>query len=411
VPLVHHALRAWTANPTQPLTAAGASAARNVLLPPNGQAWFGSSDAGSDTATPIGGATPGSTNINVLESSVLNGARTVDVVHVYRAWTDVTGAFPGNTTAGVPISTHVANGKMFYIDWSPNTGPSTPVAGGWPAIVAGTHDAAIIAFADKIKAWGVANPGKKFWLGFGHESDLDIAADTPGFGSVAADTYENSQIVAGEFRAAYRHIYDVFNARGALGPVVWIWTAEGHLDDVHLWDAMYPGDDIIDWIGYDPYGKVEPTSAATTSRTWRASLGKQTGADPQGTYRFYAWATGLGATTNGLALSGGTRTLSKAGDQGKPIMASEYGSAYNPTINAANLATWRTFWDGGVTDMGAGVYPNIRAVLFFGSASSGQYDPRNDVGAGSIAAPDAASILGRFRAFAALSRFNAARPW
>jgi hypothetical protein len=59
-----------------------------------------------------------------------------------------------------------------------------------------------------------------------------------------------------EFAAAWRHIVEVFRANDVTN-VSFTWTTQaysfGEGDRVDLMEALYPGDDVVDWIAADPY--------------------------------------------------------------------------------------------------------------------------------------------------------------
>ncbi len=103
----------------------------------------------------------------------------------------------------------------------------------WADVAAGKYDASVvIPQAQRLKAYG-----KPVMLGIDHEMDISY----PQHGSPA------------EYRAMYRHIHDVFAAQG-VGNVVWVWTVTGWIGNrSDLVKSFYPGNDLVDWIGYDPY--------------------------------------------------------------------------------------------------------------------------------------------------------------
>lgn len=57
----------------------------------------------------------------------------------------------------------------------------------------------------------------------------------------------------GEFVAAWRHIHDRFTQAGATN-VVWVWTPNEMYEDVPASvEAVYPGDDYVDWFGMNGF--------------------------------------------------------------------------------------------------------------------------------------------------------------
>jgi hypothetical protein len=183
--------------------------------------------------------------------------------------------------------TQLSQGRIPLYDWE-----TRDFAAGtylrWSAIAAGRYDdSVVIPQAQRLKAYG-----KPVMLGLDHEMDISY----PKHGSPA------------EYRAMYRHIRDVFAAQG-VGNVVWVWDVTGWLGSNRgdLVKSFYPGDDLVDWIGYDPYnsGKCKGGGWKTFEQTIST---------------FYRWtaANGLGS---------------------KPLLLQEYGLTPDPA-NAAASQQW-----------------------------------------------------------------------
>jgi hypothetical protein len=158
----------------------------------------------------------------------------------------------------------------------------------WADVAAGKYDdSVVIPQAQRLEAYG-----KPVMLGIDHEMDISY----PQHGSPA------------EYRAMYRHIRNVFAAQGVRN-VVWVWDVTGWLggDRAALVKSFYPGDDLVDWIGYDPYnsGKCNGGGWKTFEQTISS---------------FYQWteANGLGS---------------------KPLLLQEYGLTPDPA-NAAASQQW-----------------------------------------------------------------------
>jgi beta-mannanase len=152
-------------------------------------------------------------------------------------------------------------------------------------VAAGKLDRRIDAFATRIKAYG-----KKTFLVLHHEPENDVVAK-PGSGWGARD-----------YAAMYRHTIERLRAQGVSNVVNVLaymgnekWMAQA------WWKDLYPGDDVVDWIGLDSYVSVEKgyyhygDFADLLDR-------KPTGGGPG----FYEWAT--------------------TGHPGKPIMVAEWGA-------------------------------------------------------------------------------------
>ncbi len=101
----------------------------------------------------------------------------------------------------------------------------------WRDIADGTLDATVIdPAARRVTAYG-----RPLFLDFDHEPE-----NQPTDGSSA------------DFVAAYRHIHDRFKALGATN-AVWVWTVTGFKDHWDRYRTLYPGDDVVDWVAWDPY--------------------------------------------------------------------------------------------------------------------------------------------------------------
>ena len=88
-------------------------------------------------------------------------------------------------------------------------------AAGWSAIANGSQDATIVAHADAIKSFG-----HPMYLAFHHEPENDL------------DTYGTPA----EYAAAFRHVVDVFRARGVTN-VAYVWNMIGLVVDPSTRDA------------------------------------------------------------------------------------------------------------------------------------------------------------------------------
>ncbi|GLW99709.1 glycosyl hydrolase [Microtetraspora sp. NBRC 16547] len=158
-------------------------------------------------------------------------------------------------------------------EWS--TGTRIP----WTRIASGELDASVIdPQARRIKEYG-----KPVMIAFDQEMDLR--------GPQGAGTPE-------EYIAAYRHIQDRFAEIGATN-AIWAWIITGYHKTLPRQKEYYPGDDRVDWIGFDQYNFF----TCQGHGEWRSF--RQT---VQPTYDWLR-ANGLG---------------------GKPIILSEFGTEDDP---------------------------------------------------------------------------------
>ncbi|MEV0903126.1 DNRLRE domain-containing protein, partial [Actinoplanes sp. NPDC049802] len=156
--------------------------------------------------------------------------RTATIFHTYHKGDAV---FP--TKAEIAMTSDAANPRVLLLNWKIAYGST------WAAVAEGEQDKRIDAFAARAKAYG-----KKFFLVLHHEPENDVVAKA-GSGWEAKD-----------FAAMYRHTIERLRAKGVTNVVNVLaymgnekWLAQS------WWPDLYPGDDVVDWIGLDSYVSVE----------------------------------------------------------------------------------------------------------------------------------------------------------
>jgi hypothetical protein len=102
---------------------------------------------------------------------------------------------------------------------------------------AGHHDALLTQWADALAAWD-----GPVMLRFAHEMN---GSWYPWAAGVNGNT-------AGDYVAAWRHVHDVFAARGA-DNVRWVWAPNVVFPGSTPLTALYPGDAYVDVLGVDGY--------------------------------------------------------------------------------------------------------------------------------------------------------------
>jgi beta-mannanase len=237
------------------------------------------------TTSPGSGGSPGPAGFNgimVPNSGALWGTskfdpaweaqmgRKFDIVHFYHQWTQ---NFPTAEERAL-----AAEGRLLLINWK------SP--GSWPAVANGSQDGQITETANRLKAFG-----RKLFLAFHHEPENDIgAAGQPA-----------------DYAHAFRRVVDVFNRVGA-DNVIFVWNmmgfVGGHGD---IYPTLYPGDQYVDWIAYDPYN------------WYGCKSGHKTRSFAEITKAFYDWTA--------------------AHAPGKPLMLAEYGLREQPA-GSASKAQW-----------------------------------------------------------------------
>jgi beta-mannanase len=190
----------------------------------------------------------------------------------------------------------------------------------------------------------------KIFMTIEHEPEPDVG----GTGKSAAD-----------YVAMYRYIVLKMRSLGVTN-VVWVMNYMGYKSWTSVFDSIYPGDDVVDWIAYDPYGFKEHTDFGVFLDTPKA-----------GWTGFYTWAT------------------KKA--PGKPIMLGEWGWDLARQPNAPAIL------DGAVPILQSR-FPMLKALVYW-----------NDDAGGFSVRLDQPTTLGRsygqaYTRFANQSYFNQTSP-
>lgn len=231
--------------------------------------------------------------VSAFETSV---GRKLDVHRWYSLWDEL---------PSTPLTTSVQRGRTPVLSVSSKLINGTKLS--WASVASGAHDAQIAQHAAAVKALGVP-----MFVSFQHEPDY-----SPGFGTPA------------EYRAAYRHYVEVFRAQGVTN-AVWTWIVTPTPFSPYASttaDALYPGDDVVDWVALDAYNWFG--CAANGQMSW-APMSRTAAA-----FRAFGQA------------------------HGKPLMLAEWGSVEDPAVpgrkaawlreSMATLASW----------------PEVKAVLYF----------------------------------------------
>ncbi|MHA3702392.1 glycoside hydrolase family 26 protein [Jatrophihabitans sp. YIM 134969] len=176
----------------------------------------------------------------------------------------------------------------------------------WADIAAGRYDAYLERTAE-----GLHRLGRPVFFSFNQEPEQELERGT-GVAGTAAD-----------YRAAWRHVHDVLQGPG----IVFVWWVMGTPVHNDWYRDLYPGDDVVDWISWDPYN-----FNTCNDSVWR---------DPYDAFsRWYRWIE--------TAPFG----------QDKPLMLSEY-AAHGTAVGS---------WYAGVPAALA-LLPRIKAVVQFDSTT------------------------------------------
>ena len=215
---------------------------------------------------------------------------------------------------------------MLSANWKPATDMT------WAAVAAGQADGRIDAEAAYLKA----KFNRPFFLSIYHEPEDNVNA-TPGSGMTTAD-----------YVAMYRHTVARLRADGAT-KFVTVMNYMGYYRWDSMRDALYPGDDVVDWIAWDPYMH---SPGATAGHDFAALINTAHGTSPG----FYDWAT--------------------TQHPGTPLMIGEYG-VYDENI-ATNPTGPAQFYASIATELPR--FPALKALDHF------TMDPK-DVAAGNGTSP------------------------
>jgi Glycosyl hydrolase family 26 len=247
----------------------------------------------------------------LLEWEAKSG-RTASVYHTYHRGDEL---FP--TKAEIAMASDPAKPRVLFVNWKVDYGTK------WSNVAAGEQDARI----DRLAAYIKANYTAKFFMTMHHEPENDVD-NTPGSGRTAKD-----------FAAMFRHTVQRLRAQGVDNAVfVVAYMGIEKFYNESWWTELYPGDDVVDWIGLDAYVASQPGGyhygglSELVNRT----------TDPAKFPGFYNWSQTFHAN--------------------KPLMLSEWGVheyAADPTQKAQTLSKVLTELD---------KFPAIKGMLWFDTA-------------------------------------------
>jgi hypothetical protein len=266
-----------------------------------------------------------------------------DIFHAYHRGSHQ--IFP--TPAEIAIARQKGKERILFLNWK-------PAGASWAAIAKG--DPKTDAFLDRLAAHIDRNFPEQFFFAVHHEAE-DNVREKAGSGYTAKD-----------YAAMFRHVVERLRARGAHNVVtVLVHMAYVPHTSKRWFKAMYPGDDVVDWIGFDTYAYSDPGYG---HGDFAELLNRRAGNRPTWP-GFYNWSV--------------------AEHPDKPLMVAEWGvwsSKQNPRHKAQFYRE---------VGRQIGRFPNIRAMVHFDTPRSREgRDSRVD------ATPDALAAyrwLGRLPVF------------
>ncbi|WP_307831060.1 CBM96 family carbohydrate-binding protein [Nucisporomicrobium flavum] len=303
-----------------------------LLVPSCGVLWGGA--AGGFTDTPRDQA--------LKDWETLTG-RTATIFHTYHKGNEL---FP--TKSEIAMTRDPARPRVLLLNWKVAYGTT------WAKVAAGGQDARIDAWSTYVKN----NYGtQKFFLALHHEPENDVNA-TAGSGMTAKD-----------YAAMYRHVITRLRANGvtnAVNVVAYMgnekWMAQS------WWKDLYPGDDVVDWVGLDSYVSVEK------GYYHYGDMGDILDRQPSGGgLGWYDWAVTNHPT--------------------KPIMVAEWGMYHRTTVKVDKAPAFNTV----IPELAA--HPKVKAVVYFDTKADNEGDR-------DISVDSTASSLAAFRKVAADPMFN-----
>ena len=227
----HGPARAWAASPgyglggPRPDRAAGGGPCRTgvKLVPTCGVLWGVAPGAFTDQR-----------GVRALTAFEEKTERHQDIYHAYHRGTKQ--LFP--TTQEIAIARQHGRERILFLNWKP-TGAS------WAAIARG--DRRTDAFLDRLAAHINRTFPEQFFFAVYHEAE-DNVRPKPGSGYTAED-----------YAAMFRHVVRRLRAHGVDNLVtVLVHMAYVPHTSKSWFDDMYPGDDVVDWIGFDTYAYSDP---------------------------------------------------------------------------------------------------------------------------------------------------------
>ena len=292
-----------TTAPTAPTKPANCTTGA-LLVPSCGVLW----------GAAAGGFTDAPRDQALIDWEALSG-RTASIFHTYHK-----GDEPFPTKSEIAMTTDPARPRVLLLNWKIAYGST------WAKVAAGQQDKRIDAFAARIKA---TYPGK-FFLVLNHEPENDVIARA------------GSGMEAKDFAAMYRYtilrlrglgVSNMVNVLAYMGNEKWMAQS--------WWKDLYPGDDVVDWMGLDSYVSAAP---GYHFGMFADLLDRQA----PGGQKFYDWAV----TQHGT----------------KPMMVAEWG-AYNPVGKPADKTAQ---FNSVLPELAK--RPQIKAIVYFDTAHDDQGD-------------------------------------
>lgn len=256
-----------------------------------------------------------------------------DVIHTYHP--------AGNNKLNETEKTYYGRANThLLINWKPTN--DWKAAGGSNSTV----NASIDQMAREIKSLG----SKKVLFTVFHEPENDVSG-----GASGCTSYKGNLGTPAEYRAMWSNVRKRFDAQG-VGNVVWVMNYMGFSQWDCMVDDLWPGNELVDWVLYDPYGN--------SKSNFDNAIG-----------RFYNYLK--------------NNSNSKQNFNSKPWGLGEYA------IHGATDAQEKKFYEDAKASLEANRYPNLKLYTMFDSIGN-LGDHRISYNAAGQYAPSSAEAYKRF---------------
>lgn len=300
------------------------SAAGPPLQPESGQAADTLTECSTDEklvpdcGALIGAAAGGKTSLD-KEDAFLDFEATVErTQQIYHAYERADARlFP--TDEQIALTEDPERPRTLFINWKPQIAT-------WAEIAAG--DPEVDAYLDRLAAHINENFDKPFFFTVHHEPENDVVQRP------------DSGMEAGDYAAMYRYVIERLRANG-VDNLVSVMNYMGYLKWVEVpWHgALYPGDDVVDWVGLSGYGQ-------TLKDDGRFDFGEllDTAHAPSGWPGYYHWVAEQ--------------------HPGKPMMLAEWG-VFTDDDHPGHQ---QTVFEAAMDQMAH--YPRLKAIVYFSSPNA-----------------------------------------
>ena len=241
-----------------------------------------------------------------------------DVVRLYHV--------PGQVTFSETERSYVERpGTLAFVSWKPD-----PVwaraAGGTPAV-----DARIDAFAASVKGLGP----HKIFLSLHHEPENDVSKGNcarPAPGAAAGSP--------ADYVAMWHHVRERFDAAG-VSNVVWAMNYMGYQPWDCLVPALWPGNDHVDWVTWDPYAPAGDF-VASVSRFYDRL---EATSDAEHDYASKPWGLAEMGSNTSATVAAGYWDAGRAAVQSDRFPRMKLWSVFDTSVNGGDNGGLRVGYD------------------------------------------------------------------